>query len=204
MSPDPVVSLSVGDLYLLGLALVALATVPIMAFVLLRLRAERVGRHAAAATPPSRTTADLVHEAYARIHVPGEDTLVGRACKNCKHFDLEEGQATLKQSRVFMQAASNIPPSMMGREVDHYETRNCGHCYGSGVEPTIGDTAGKPERVCHLCHGEKTFEEPVFKDTKIPNKAKWEEFGACQLHSEVRWGGDVCESFELTQLRVKP
>jgi hypothetical protein len=41
-----------------------------------------------------------------------------RKCRRCTHFDLELGQAGMRESANFMQAASMIPPCKMGVIVD--------------------------------------------------------------------------------------
>lgn len=40
-------------------------------------------------------------------------------CHNCKHFDLEEGQAAMRENPNFMKACAVVPPSRMGVPVMH-------------------------------------------------------------------------------------
>lgn len=47
-----------------------------------------------------------------------EPLLEERLCSGCVFFDLEEGQAFMRQHRAFFEAASHLPPSEMGRQVD--------------------------------------------------------------------------------------
>jgi hypothetical protein len=39
-------------------------------------------------------------------------------CANCAFFDLEEGQAVIKQNPIFLQAASHVSPNVMMRKLD--------------------------------------------------------------------------------------
>lgn len=52
-------------------------------------------------------------------------------CGNCKHWDLEEGQAVMRTHSVFMQAASVLAPAQMGRQVKS-EKKTCPTCEGEG------------------------------------------------------------------------
>ncbi len=46
-----------------------------------------------------------------------------KTCKNCRHFDFQEGQAAMPSHPSFIQAAAVLPPSLMGSPVDEYGNR---------------------------------------------------------------------------------
>jgi len=88
------------------------------------------------------------------------------ACQNCEHFDLEEGQAQLRQHRAFAQVTEIVSPAMMSQEAKLDDAGNL-----------LVDDDGVVEKT-----------EPA-----VPHKTKWSEFGACMKHQEARWQRDKCD-----------
>lgn len=64
-----------------------------------------------------------------------------RVCGNCKHFDLEEGQAAFRSFPMFMAAAAVVPPHQMGRPSNAESTlpaRGKWEEYGACLLKSIG------------------------------------------------------------------
>ncbi len=85
-------------------------------------------------------------------------------CLNCKHFDIEEGQAAMRNHPQFAEVMRHVSPARMANRM-RYDKET-----------------GKP-----------LDEQP---DDVLPQRARWKDFGACDVHNEVRYGGDTCDRFE--------
>lgn len=95
-------------------------------------------------------------------------------CGTCQHFDLEEGQAFMRQYPAFMGAAAVRSPAQMSEKA---------------VLDAHGNVVGWNK------------DGPGGKVT--PLKAKWDDFGACQLLSEGRYKHDVCASYERDDTKIE-
>ena len=121
---------------------------------------------------------------------------IPRTCANCKHFDLEEGQASMGKFPIFLQAAAHIPPSEMGRSVVEEVTRDCRACEGTGKEPTpaAAEHRGPPPlQDCARCGGTGKQTDELFSKPSASAKSKWQDFGACMRDQVVVDGADTVE-----------
>jgi hypothetical protein len=116
-----------------------------------------------------------------------------RQCSNCKHFDLAEGQAVIAQFPAFMRVANVVSPAQIGRRVMREFDRPCRFCNGSGKQLRGGDGALEP---CRGCEGTGKVHEQELSRPGAPEKARWEECGACLKDQVVVWGGDKKDCFE--------
>lgn len=140
------------------------------------------------------TAAGVVRRRHERTSGGGEGRIItvtnapsARKCSNCKHFDLEEGQATMRQHKPFLAAAAQLTPSEMGRTIQYREVE----C------PRDGCTREKPIPDCTACQGNGTVNKRIGPEpSSIAAKTKWSDFGACLEHSELRHAGDHCDAFE--------
>lgn len=95
-------------------------------------------------------------------------------CATCAHFDLEEGQAYMRQYPAFLGAASVRSPAQMSSKA-------------------LLDV-----------HGNVTGWQGTGPDGKVtPLKAKWADFGACAVHQEGRYRHDVCSSYERDGTKIE-
>jgi len=123
----------------------------------------------------------LVFQAY-RKHVelkheimPPVQAALPVRCVNCKHFDIEEGQAAIQQFPQFMKAAAVIPPTLMGAKAELVEVTN-----------------------------EDGSVEKVWKKTRnkgVPARTTWDDLGACMRPREsgdqlLVYNFDKCEHYE--------
>lgn len=108
-------------------------------------------------------------------------------CRNCTHYDLEEGQAALLKNPVFRNVMAATTPADHSRKTLGFELVPCNYCAGRDeIDPE-----------CVLCHGTGKVEAPVKSAPSLPAKAKWTDMGAClcpELVDEdgagtVVWGG---------------
>ncbi len=158
-----------------------------------------------------------------RVLAPPAAPDVPPACRACKHFDLEEGQAVLRNHPHFLQAAQYVSPAEMGRVAKAGPPVPCKDCGGQGKlgtgRYTQAPTGAVPwpqdaEEImdsCAACDGVGTIETQEMSPPSAPYKAEWSEFGACLSSaasddgdSSIVWSGDICEHFErgeLVQLR---
>ena len=97
-----------------------------------------------------------------------------KLCRNCKHFDLEEGQAVLRKSEhgAFMHAAALLKPAEMGLKVLHDDNGEM-----------LIDDAGVPIR-----------EKP-----SLPMKTGWDQAGACLKDEMIIFDIDTCEKWEAKE-----
>lgn len=88
-------------------------------------------------------------------------------CANCAYFDLEEGQAQIREHPAFLQVTDLVSPAKMSRraQVD-----------GNGN--MLVDDAG----------------HAVMSEPTIARKVRWDQFGACSRHQEGRHQDDTCGS----------
>lgn len=112
----------------------------------------------------------------------GKDIMAddSKACENCRHFDLDEGQAQIfgePNHGAFVQASRVLPPSAMSRRVQ---------MDASGE--AIYDKDGMP----------------VFEPSSVPAKTQWTEFGACDVHNEGRHKTDWCDQHQVPLKLVPP
>ena len=80
-------------------------------------------------------------------------------CSNCEHFDLEEGQAVMRQNPIFLEAARHVSPNTMMRKLDE--------------------------------HGKELPNENRLK----AKEDRWDLFGACAMHEQLRHSHHTCEHF---------
>lgn len=124
---------------------------------------------------------------------PVELALLPRTCSNCKNFDLAEGQAAIAQFPTFMRVASVISPAQINRRVEREFDRPCRFCDGKGKQLRAGDGELEP---CRGCEGTGLVHEQQLTAPGAPEKARWDECGACMKKEVVVWGGDKQDCFE--------
>ena len=124
---------------------------------------------------------------------------IPRTCANCAHFDLEEGQATMKRFPLFLKAAAWVPPSEMGRQVVGHERRPCRACT-DGLVPVPGTTG--ETQACSRCDGTGQQEDEVFSAPSADVTSTWDQFGACRFDSVLVDGGDREETRRARRLQV--
>ena len=108
-------------------------------------------------------------------------------CGNCKHFDLEEGQAVMRQHKPFLAAAAVLAPAEMGKTIQ-YEELECSE-EGCGKAHPIQD--------CLVCRGNGTVNKRIGPaPTGVAAKVKWADFGACLENNDIRHSSDSCSAFE--------
>ena len=129
-------------------------------------------------------------------------------CGNCKHWDLEEGQAVMASQPHFMMAARVVPPAEMGRRATNIGKKPCTECdggeihtgrYRTDIHP-IGEVIIK----CEVCDGTGEVDLQEMSAPSAPYKASWGQFGACGNEKCVdadgagacTWRGDICEHWE--------
>lgn len=116
-----------------------------------------------------------------------------RTCVNCARFDLAEGQAAIAQFPTFMRVASVISPAQINRKVAREFDRPCKFCGGSKTQLRAGDGALEQ---CRGCEGTGLVHEQELSTPGAPEKARWNECGACMKDEVVVWGGDQRDCFE--------
>lgn len=79
-------------------------------------------------------------------------------CGSCVHFDLEEGQASIRHNPAFAEYARWIPPR----------------------------TTGAPRVPVDPETGEPQADSPLLPNT-IPERCEWVHFGACLRHEQLVW-----------------
>jgi hypothetical protein len=124
-----------------------------------------------------------------------------RECRNCKHFDLEEGQHAINSHPAFVRAAQHLPPSAMGLNVTYKDCPDC-------IRPDMSDDEraqqkreaieSEPEDRCGTCGGSGTIR--IEPKSELPLRARWDQFGSCTNpdlpEGDLRWNQDVCDHFE--------
>lgn len=124
-------------------------------------------------------------------------------CNSCRHFDLEEGQAALRNHPVFLRAAAVLSPAEMGRTVS-YEKQPCPEC-------KTKLSAGSTEISCSMCNNTGEVEVAKRSPPSAPYRAKWAEYGACMSpdntdddgNNVVVWGGSCDCNGQFYQIRLK-
>lgn len=106
----------------------------------------------------------------ARTSLPLLPTPEGASCKACSYFDLEEGQALIKQYPAFMAAAEHLTPNKMSAR---------------RIDPATGEVLAEEDRPT-----------PVFK----AKEDRWDLIGLCEKHSrptgvELRHAVDSCPQY---------
>jgi hypothetical protein len=125
-----------------------------------------------------------------------------RECRNCKHFDLEEGQHAINSHPAFVQAGRYLAPAQMGLNVT-YKDCACVEGMGADARDTYLRKAieGEPETRCKTCGGSGAIR--IEPEGDMPLRARWDQFGACinpELpEGDLRWNQDVCDHFELKE-----
>lgn len=133
-------------------------------------------------------TVVLVKHTFKRTRLPVvAPPPVKKACESCKHFDLAEGQAVLRQFPAFMAAAAVVSPAQIARTVQREYERPCKLCNGTGTKQLAGGTAES----CLGCDGKGTVLEQELSPPAAPQKAQWTECGACLKDEVVVWGGEL-------------
>lgn len=129
-------------------------------------------------------------------------------CRNCTHYDLEEGQVALNKNPVFRNVMASTSPADHSRKLLGFELVPCNYCAGrEEIDPE-----------CVLCKGTGKVESPIKSAPSLPEKAKWTDMGACLCpalldedgNGTVVWGGagEDCVQYrqalgEVVQIRRK-
>lgn len=116
-----------------------------------------------------------------------------RTCSYCKHFDLEEGQAVLAQHPAFLRAAAVVSPAQIGRRVEREYERDCKLCDGRGK--TLLAVHGQLD-ACRGCGGTGKVLEQELSPPAAPQKAQWNQCGACLKDGVIVWSGDTKSCWE--------
>lgn len=125
--------------------------------------------------------------AFGRRRAPTPEPTLEHVCRNCTHYDLEEGQAALNKNPVFRNVMAATSPADHSRKLLGFEQVDCNYCVGrEEIDPQ-----------CVLCKGTGKVEAPIKSAPSLPMKAKWTDMGACtcpELVDEdgggsVVWGG---------------
>lgn len=157
----------------------------------------------------AKWTPQVVQGTLPRVEVRGAPPEpVEPTCGNCKHWDLEEGQAVIRAHPHFMQAARYVAPAEMGRVARPGPTVPCRDCGGQGKLGTMRYRDGVEITTdCSVCGGKGTIETQVLSEPSAPYKARWDQFGAClnskaapDGDSSCTWSGDSCKHFEAVEL----
>jgi len=127
-----------------------------------------------------------VQPAHAHSLLVVQTAPVKRLCRDCKHFDLEEGQAVIASFPSFQRVTQAVPPAQIARKVEREFTRTCRMCDGSKVV----NAGTERERECQGCDGTGEVLEQELSAPGAPAKAKWDQMGACLKEQVVLWGGD--------------
>ena len=120
---------------------------------------------------------------------------VGRACRNCKNFDLEAGQAGIASSSpAFVAAASILTPEQIAATAltDAEREAEVAHIRATEAALEAGQTPPPlPEILVAVAARVKAAEKP---DKVLPWKVS--EFGACAKRpEEAVWQGWKCEDW---------
>ncbi len=121
---------------------------------------------------------------------------IERTCSNCRHFDLEEGQAAMDKFPIWRQAAQWIPPSELGRRVVDEVERPCRACDGTGNVRLPHDVRVGTEvqtQPCVPCEGTGKQKDEVFSKPSAGATSAWENYGACLRDEVVVDGADTVQ-----------
>lgn len=122
-------------------------------------------------------------------------------CKDCRFFDLEEGQAAIAAHPDFARAAQHLSPAQMNRKVEYEPCDNPACWTGPGPE---AKHLRNPD--CDKCHGSGNVAKRELPS--LPMRAQWNQFGACMNRRNfeddtpvLHWHEDSCEHFEKGKIR---
>jgi DnaJ-class molecular chaperone len=93
----------------------------------------------------------------------------------------------LVQYPAFMAAAAVVSPAQISRHVVREYERPCKLCEGSGKKYNMANSASEP---CLGCDGKGQVLDQELSPPGAPQKAKWNECGACLKDEVLVWGGD--------------
>lgn len=120
-----------------------------------------------------------------------------RYCQDCRHFDIDAGQLIIAQNPNFKAATQHLLPWQMGqkREVEFSEDYLA---LERELEEAIA--ARDYKRQSELTNEMMTMDPGRLKDPEEyvePRmlRLKWEDFGACAHHEEIRANTDTCENY---------
>jgi hypothetical protein len=127
-------------------------------------------------------------------------------CLECKFFELEAAQTSMRKNGAFARVMDFMSPYQMGKRVSYKESP-CPTCMP-------GSKVGSGEQ-CLTCGGERVVRKAVEEyPAGVPMNAKWSEYGWCTnehvvyeggvpFTERVLWGGiSHCEG-KFFQLRLR-
>lgn len=175
----------------------------VFGLVLLRLRAEV--RAQPARMPPAAGPTTQTYGPAELALVEQSATAAEPICLNCKWFEVEACQASLKKNPAFVAVMQIMSPYEHGKKVK-YEDVPCPECDPKGAEYN---------EACPTCCGQKTVSKVKYVyPTDIALNARWEDYGWCtnekvhmpndRPYTECSlWGGKSNCDGKLFQVRPK-
>ncbi len=173
----------------LTIAAAAVVLFVVIAWVLLERRRRRRER-----------TAIEAHQGNSKLTV-----LETRPCGDCRHFDLDAGQMIMGQTPDFVAATRHLLPWQMGRkrEVDY--------------NPEYLELEAKLEQAIkdrdYTLQSELTDKMMTMDPGRVRKpseyvppemlRLKWQDFGACAQHEELRANTDTCADYAPKLQSVK-